>query len=104
MIGKREERAHTMTLMQVLEKPKRAQWSRREKGKEKRVMEPGSELGHAELCRSFSVVCSLPEDQWKANEVIYANDVTHLHCESTSELRQAEVRDRFPFLCNELQE
>lgn len=34
----------------------------------------------------------------------YAKDVADLHCESTSELRQAEVRDTFPFLCNELQE
>lgn len=104
MIGKTEERACTMTLMPVLEKPKRGQWSRREKGKEKRVTKLGSELGHAEFCRSFSIFCSLSEDQWKANEVIYAKDVADLRCESTSELRQAEVRERFPFLCNGLQE
>ena len=72
MIGKTEERVCTMTLMQLLEKAKRGQWSKREKGKEKRVMEPGSELGHAEFCRSFSVFCSLSEDQWKVSEVIYA--------------------------------
>lgn len=41
-----------------------------EKGKEERVRGPGSELGHAEFRRPFSIFCSLSEDQWKANEVI----------------------------------
>lgn len=103
MTGKTEERACTMALMLVLEKPERPVEQERE-GKEERARGPGSELGHAEFRRPFSLFCSLSEDQWKANEVIYAKDVADLHCESTSELRQAEVRDRFPFLCNELQE